>query len=91
MKAKRVSLDSLVQCYWDGMSPETIQSNFPKVTLEEVYGAITFYLANRAAVDKSIAEEEIAFEKWSQANLRDYGDLYARMKAARADLMVGQK
>jgi uncharacterized protein (DUF433 family) len=40
----RVSLDSLVYAFWDGKSPETIAQSFPTLTLEQVYGAIAFYL-----------------------------------------------
>lgn len=40
----RVSLDSLVYPFRRGASPETIRSSFPILTLEQVYGAIAFYL-----------------------------------------------
>ena len=40
----RVSLDSIVYAFRGGESPETIQQSFPSLTLEQVYGAITFYL-----------------------------------------------
>jgi uncharacterized protein (DUF433 family) len=58
---KRVSLDSIVAGFHGGESPETIQQHFPVLTLEEVYGAITFCLANQDRVDRSIREgaEEI--------------------------------
>lgn len=45
---KRVSLDSIVYAFLAGTSPESIAQSFPILTLEEIYGAITFYLANRA-------------------------------------------
>jgi len=32
----RVSLDSAVYAWHDGLSPETIKENFPVLTLEEV-------------------------------------------------------
>jgi len=53
---KRVSLDSLVAGFNGGESAETIQQHFPALTLEEVYGAITFYLANQGEVDENIYE-----------------------------------
>ena len=40
----RVSLDSVVYAFKNGQTPETIRRAFPVLTLEEVYGAITFYL-----------------------------------------------
>ena len=42
----RVSLDSLVEAFNRGAAPETIRRSFPLLNLEEVYGAITFYLAH---------------------------------------------
>ena len=49
----RVSLDSIVQCFNDGLSPETILEEFETLTLAQVYGAITYYLENQAVVDGS--------------------------------------
>jgi uncharacterized protein (DUF433 family) len=36
----RVSLDSVVYAFLEGLSPEGIADNFETLTLEEVYGAI---------------------------------------------------
>ncbi|HTV56785.1 MAG TPA: DUF433 domain-containing protein [Terriglobia bacterium] len=54
----RVSLDSVVYRFLDGASPESIVDNFPTLPPEQVYGAITFYLANRAAIDAYLTETE---------------------------------
>lgn len=48
--AAGVSLDSVVVAFRDGLSAEAIQQQYPVLSLEEVYGAITFYLANRDGV-----------------------------------------
>ncbi|PYQ93569.1 MAG: hypothetical protein DMF95_24010 [Acidobacteria bacterium] len=40
----RVPLDSVVREFWDGQTPEAIRSDSPTLSLEQVYGAITFYL-----------------------------------------------
>jgi len=49
--ASRISLDSIVHAFRRGESPETICQNFELLRLEEVYGAIAYYLANQADVD----------------------------------------
>src|SRR5260370_840065 len=54
----RVSLDSLVYAFHVGESPETIQQQFPSLSLEQVYGAIAFYLGHQAEVDTNIREGE---------------------------------
>jgi uncharacterized protein (DUF433 family) len=45
VRGTRVFLDSIVHSFRDGDSPETIQQNFSSLTLEQVYGAIAFFLA----------------------------------------------
>jgi uncharacterized protein (DUF433 family) len=47
----RVSFDSIVHAFRRGESPETICRNFEVLHLEEVYGAIAYYLANQSAID----------------------------------------
>jgi uncharacterized protein (DUF433 family) len=47
----RVSLGSIVQCFQEGMSPESILGEFETLTLAQVYGAITYCLENQAEVD----------------------------------------
>ena len=58
IKESRISLDSLVYAFQRGASPESIQQSFPLLTLEEVYGAITYYLAHQAETDAYLKEEE---------------------------------
>jgi uncharacterized protein (DUF433 family) len=55
---ERVSLDSLVYAFHRGASPETIRRSFPVLTLEQVYGAITFYLAHEQEIDTYFNESE---------------------------------
>ena len=52
----RVSLDSIVFLFGDGASPDSIQQDFPTLTLEQVYGAIAFYLGHKTRIDTWIAE-----------------------------------
>jgi len=58
----RVSLDSVVYAWRDGLSPEAIKANFPVLTLEEVYGAITFSLANPEEIDNYLSQGKADFE-----------------------------
>ena len=55
----RISLDSVVHPFKNGASPESILRSFPMAgSLEKIYGAITFYLANREAVEAFLVEQE---------------------------------
>lgn len=44
--------------YEEGQSPEGIRSAFPTLTLEQVYGAITFYLGHRSEVEEDLAARD---------------------------------
>lgn len=59
----RVSLDSLIHAFHRGESPETICQNFEVLHLEEVYGAIAYYLANQANVDEYLLSQG---KKWAE-------------------------
>lgn len=57
----RVSLDSVVYAFLNGLSPESIVDSFPILTLEQVYGAITYYLAHQAEIDTYLRQGEADF------------------------------
>src|SRR6516162_9975716 len=59
----RISLDSIVYAFRRGESPETIRQNFELLRLEQVYGAIAYYLANRAEIDAYLTRQN---EKWAE-------------------------
>lgn len=55
----RISLDSIIYPFKNGASPEAILQSFPLIgSLEKVYGAITFYLANTELVEGYLCEQE---------------------------------
>ena len=62
----RVSLDSIVYAYRCGESAETIRQNFPSLSLVQVYGAITFYLANQQAVDAYLTQAEKEWDDFAR-------------------------
>jgi uncharacterized protein (DUF433 family) len=74
----RVSLDSLVYAFLNGQTAESIAQGFPVLRLEQVYGGITFYLANREEIDRYL-----------QRSRADYEAL--RGASRNADLMFYQK
>jgi|SRR5277367_4063961 len=59
-----VSLASVVFHFQQGASAETILQKFPALrALENVYGAIAFFLANEAAVQPYLKDQS---KKWQQ-------------------------
>ena len=71
LKGHRIGVEHIVERYQDGFSPEQIVDDLPTLSLEEVYGAITFYLHNKAEIDAYVA-----------AIQRDYDE---RVRQARAN------
>ncbi len=78
----RISLDSVVYAFLNGESPESIAQNFPLLSLEQVYGAIAFYLANRKLVDVYLKKGEAKFEKLQQSFREKNRLLYQKLKTA---------
>ena len=79
----RVSLDSLVFAFLRGESPEGIAESYPAVSLEQVFGGIAYYLANRQAVDSYLSEGEAEFARLRDEARRRHPALYAELDAAR--------
>ena len=82
----RVSLDSVVYSFRAGDSPETIRQNFSSLTLEQVYGAITFYLAHEQEVDANIREGEAEIGRTVPPLSESRPELYARLERARHEV-----
>jgi uncharacterized protein (DUF433 family) len=79
----RVSLDSIVYAFRRGLLPESIAQSYSLLNLEQVYGAITFYLANRSDIDAYLISEEQAFDAMPQPLQTDAPDLHQKLVAAR--------
>ena len=82
----RVSLDSIVYSFKAGDSPETVRQNFSSLTLEQVYGAIAFYLAHEQEVDANIREGEEEMERAVSPLSESRPGLYARLEHARQEI-----
>jgi uncharacterized protein (DUF433 family) len=79
----RVSLDSIVYAFLRGAAPESIAQSYPALTLEEVYGAIAFYLAHQAEIDAYLQEGEREFEALRQQARQSNPLLYRKLEEAR--------
>jgi uncharacterized protein (DUF433 family) len=80
----RVSLDSVVQAYWEGKSPESIVEEFPSLSSELVYGAIAFYLRNKSEVDRYLASQADTWRNVERVSDDRNRPLLARLRARRA-------
>lgn len=76
----RVSLDSVVHAWWDGRLPEAIVADFPSLTLEQVHGAIAYYLRHRSEVDRHLAEQDSRWLDFQRQSAARMGPLIERMR-----------
>ncbi len=79
----RVSLDSVVYAFNEGQSPETIAQSFPVLELEQVYGAITYYLAHRPEIDAYVEQGRREYATARQADREADPAFYGKLANAR--------
>jgi uncharacterized protein (DUF433 family) len=82
----RVMLDSVIAAFQQGHSAETIAQQYPALTLEEVYGAITYYLGNRTEVDQYLRSQDALWKQERDKADQRKSEVVARLreKAARS-------
>ena len=78
----RVPLAHVVCEFQNGESPEAIRSHYPTLSLEQVYGAITFYLGNKEEAEKDIAERRREEDEYTKThpNPPEITEKFARMR-----------
>lgn len=79
----RVSLDSVVYAFREGQTAESIAQSYPLISLEQIYGAIAFYLANRAKIDAYLAKGQADFEAKRRAARESDPEFYRKLDEAR--------
>jgi uncharacterized protein (DUF433 family) len=94
----RVSLDSVIFRFLEGLSPETIVAEcFPVLLLEQVYGAITYYLSHRAEVDAYLRAADAEYEAFSRRSretdprVRKLDELLRSAEARRNGFGIGDE
>ena len=79
----RVMIDSVVAGFQQGLSAETIQQQYPALTLEEVYGAITYYLGHRRLVDAYLLKQQQTWNNLRGQQVEGIGAVIQRLRALR--------
>jgi uncharacterized protein (DUF433 family) len=52
----RVTLDTVIDAFLTGASPEEIAQDFPVLRLDDIYAVLTYYLRHRGEVDAYLRE-----------------------------------
>ena len=85
----RVMLDSIVAAFRQGHSPETIRAQYPALSLEEVYGAITYCLAHADQVNQYLQRQDAVWEQQQAQSEKLQGPVVDRLRAARQAAIQG--
>lgn len=84
----RVSLDSIVYAFYAGHTAESIAQMFPVLSLEQVYGAVAYYLAHRVQVDEYLSKARSDFETLRQASREADPTFYQKLADARRQMQA---
>ena len=87
----RVSLDSVVYAFLRGAAPEGIAQSYPTLSLEEVYGAIAYYLANHTEIDAMLANNDREFELLRKQTRDANPALFKKLAETRQQLQSPRK
>ena len=80
--SSRVSLDSVILAWLAGRSPEAIVDSFPTLSLEQVHGAVAFYLHHQVEIDRYLSEQNERWEELRSASASDSSPLMRRIRAS---------
>ena len=86
----RVSLASIIYEYRDGAAPETIRQNFPTLSLEQVHGAIAFYLGHQEEALTYLRDQESAWDQRERTATPANPGVQERIDEARKRLLARQ-
>ena len=77
----RVMLDSVVAAFEQGHSAETIQQQYPVLSLEEVYGAIAWYLGHHDEVARYLERQDAIWTHWQARADKQPSAVVQRLRA----------
>ena len=81
---------SIIYEYRDGAAAETIRQNFPTLSLEEIHGAIAFYLGHPEEVEAYLRELEKKWDEIEGAAKPASPELQHRIEEVRKRLLAKQ-
>ena len=57
----RITVNQIVSCYQQGLTPEEIAVQYPHINLAQIYAALAYYHANRDEIDRGLETETVEF------------------------------
>lgn len=84
IKGTRVGIETVLDDYLNGASPEEIAVRYRTLTLEQVYATITYYFANQQAVEAYLERWRVYAEAAWQEQQRNPPTVVRRLRELKA-------
>jgi len=84
IKGTRVGIETVLDDYLNGASPEEIAARYRTLTLEQVYATVTYYLRHREEVDAYLARWRAYTEAAWQEQQRNPSPVVRRLRELKA-------
>lgn len=80
----RITVKHVVTCHQRGrQSPDEIVSDYPSITLSDVYAALAYYFDHKDAIDVDLKSDD---EHWAEVERQQPGRLEDRLRQRKADV-----
>ncbi len=92
VKGTRVGIETVLDDYLNGASPEEIVARYRSLTLEQVYATLTYYLRNKTTVDAYLARWraycDSSWEEWQRNSAPFVQEMRSRLQQAREQVLA---
>lgn len=88
IKGTRVGIETVLEDYLNGVSPEEITARYRALTLEQVYATITYYLRHRPEVEAYLARWRAYAEAEWQAQQQRPSPAVQRLRELKAHRQI---
>jgi uncharacterized protein (DUF433 family) len=86
IKGHRIWIEDVLYEYiHGGMTVEELAKRFPTLTLEQIHAVVLYYLHNKEAMDKYLADWLEYCRLSREENVREHGAWYERMRRLKAE------
>lgn len=92
IRGTRIGIETVLDDYLSGVSPEEMVTRYPSLTLEQVYATITYYLHNKTAVDAYLARWraycDSSWEAWQRNSAPFVHEMRGQLQRAREQVLA---
>ncbi|HKD75456.1 MAG TPA: DUF433 domain-containing protein, partial [Ktedonobacterales bacterium] len=76
-------ITALAALWREGASPETIQENYPSLSLAQVFGGLAYYLDHQAEIDAQLVADDAMFTQLQAEQQAQHPERVAEWKRRR--------